>query len=203
MLKEKRMTHQERSEISDKKMLAATVELILEKGTEKTTLKEVGEKAGYSRGLAGYRFGSKSGLFAFSLRKLGTYWLHYLTEATEGKVGLDAIYAATDVHYKVLEEDYDYVRVFYIFWFEGLRDNAELKDVVMNMNKRRHEDLVGWISGDSGLKLMNSTAEDIASHYNCVMNGIVYQYLHDPKDSSELKRLHNNLNRTMDVLLKD
>ena len=48
----------ERSAQSDKKMFEAAIELINERGTAKTTLKDIGEHAGYSRGLASYRFGS-------------------------------------------------------------------------------------------------------------------------------------------------
>ena len=44
-------------------MIDAAIELILEFGPEKTTLAAIGERAGYSRGLATYRFGSKAGLY--------------------------------------------------------------------------------------------------------------------------------------------
>ena len=43
-----------------------------------STLKEVGLMAGYSRGLAGQRFGSKEKLFAFVLRQIGENWLGHL-----------------------------------------------------------------------------------------------------------------------------
>jgi len=201
-LKEKRRTHQERIEISDKKMLDAAVDLILSKGTEKTTLKEVGEKAGYSRGLAGYRFGSKSGLFAFAMQTLGNYWLHYLKGVTEAEVGLAAINAATDVHFKVLDEDFDNVRVFYILWFEALRDKDELQGIVASINQRRHDDVAVWIKSDPTLAEKHAQADDIASLYNSVINGIVYQYLLNPEDALELKKLHENLKDSMQTLLK-
>jgi len=54
-------TQAERTAISDRAMLDAAIDLILEHGTDKTTLAAIGEKAGYSRGLATYRFGSKAG----------------------------------------------------------------------------------------------------------------------------------------------
>ena len=57
------LTQAERTAISDRAMLDAAIELVLEHGTEKTTLAMIGEKAGYSRGLATYRFGSKAGLY--------------------------------------------------------------------------------------------------------------------------------------------
>ena len=61
MSKALRLTQVERKEISDAKMLEAAVDLIVERGAGQVTLKDVGEKAGYSRGLAGYRFGNQRG----------------------------------------------------------------------------------------------------------------------------------------------
>ena len=183
-------------------MLEAAVSLILSKGAEKTTLKEVGEKAGYSRGLAGYRFGSKSGLFAFTMQKLGNYWLHYLKDETTDKIGIAAINSATDVHQKVLSEYFDNVRVFYILWFEALRDDDELKSIVSNINKRRHEDVAAWIKSDETLRDKHAQADDIASMYNTASNGIAYEYLLAPKDGKKLEKMHENLKYFMSTVLK-
>ena len=71
----KRMTQAERTDLSDRLMRDAAIELIVEQGTAATTLKDVGEKAGYSRGLAGYRFGSRDALFSFVVHSLGEDWL--------------------------------------------------------------------------------------------------------------------------------
>lgn len=209
MLKEKKLSNQERINQSDKLMLASAVELILTKGTEKTTLKEVGEKAGYSRGLAGYRFGSKSSLFAFVLGKLHHYWLYYLKEATEGKEGLEAIYSCTDIHFKVLDKNYDNVKAFYILWFDALGDDAELKKIVTHINKQRHDSVIDWILKDNTLSKHHINAPILAAHYNCIINGIVYQHLlnsnsiDDAKATTEtLQGLHDNLNNTMAILLK-
>ncbi len=70
-LANRRLTQAERTEISDMKMLDATVDLIVSRGPSATSLKEVGLKAGYSRGLASQRFGSKDNLMAFVLRNIG------------------------------------------------------------------------------------------------------------------------------------
>jgi len=59
----KRLTQAERTEISDLAMLEAATDIILDVGTQNMTLKDVGEKAGFSRSLASLRFGSKEGLF--------------------------------------------------------------------------------------------------------------------------------------------
>ena len=103
MAKALRLTQVERKEISDAKMLEAAVDLIVERGAGQVTLKDVGEKAGYSRGLAGYRFGNREGLFDFVLRSVGDEWLGELTQVTANSFGYQAIAAALDAHIKFCE----------------------------------------------------------------------------------------------------
>ena len=55
-------THVERREEAEKKLLAAAAKIIAVKGLEKFTLAEVGETAGYSRGLPRHYFGDKDEL---------------------------------------------------------------------------------------------------------------------------------------------
>jgi len=50
-------------------MADAAVALICERGAAATTLSDIGVLAGYSRGLASYRFGSKAGCGHSSLEQ--------------------------------------------------------------------------------------------------------------------------------------
>ena len=81
------MTQPERSALSDARMADAAVALICERGAGATTLKDVGLRAGYSRGLASYRFGSKEGLWSFLIRTIGEEWLAELQQAVAGTSG--------------------------------------------------------------------------------------------------------------------
>ncbi|MGH1540962.1 MAG: TetR/AcrR family transcriptional regulator [Arenicella sp.] len=199
---QQRMSHAERTDLSDRKMLQAAVQLILSKGAEKTTLKDVGELAGYSRGLAGYRFGSKDGLFKFVLRSLGEHWLQELAAVCENKVGLDAIIAATQAHYRMCELNPDDVRAFYILWFDAIGfDSEEVRQAIIKINLRRHHDLVEWITQDSSLQHKHDQAQTIASHFSTSLNGIVYQWLMNPENLDDIKALHESLINTMRLLL--
>jgi len=133
MAKALRLTQVERKEISDAKMLDAAVDLIVERGAGQATLKDVGEKAGYSRGLAGYRFGNKAGLFDFVLRSVGDEWLSELTLVSKGKCGYDAIAAALDAHIKFCEDAPKHVEAFYRLWFESLEPGSALKKVILGI----------------------------------------------------------------------
>src|ERR1700722_3737244 len=57
-----RRTQRERSEQSASRLLEAAIELIAEKGFERTTVAEIGERAGYSRSMVRARYGSKEAL---------------------------------------------------------------------------------------------------------------------------------------------
>jgi AcrR family transcriptional regulator len=57
-----RKTHAQRREEAEQRLLESAMEIVAQRGSVRMTLAEVGEAAGYSRGLATHRFGSKAGL---------------------------------------------------------------------------------------------------------------------------------------------
>ena len=57
-----RRTQEERRTEAEQRLLAAAAQLISETGPASMTLAKVGERAGYSRGLATHHFGSKAAL---------------------------------------------------------------------------------------------------------------------------------------------
>ena len=107
-------TQAERTELSDKKMLEAATQLILEHGTQKTTLKEIGERAGYSRGLASARFGTRDGLFSVIIARHRQLWVEYIREYTKGLSGLDAILARIDAVDAMFRKEPENIKVMYL-----------------------------------------------------------------------------------------
>ncbi|MDT5109520.1 MAG: hypothetical protein QOE20_1410 [Mycobacterium sp.] len=61
-MSELRRTQEERRTEAERRLLAAAAELIAEVGPSGITLANVGERAGYSRGLATHHFGSKGAM---------------------------------------------------------------------------------------------------------------------------------------------
>lgn len=199
-----RLTQSERTAISDDRMLNAAIKLIIERGTEKTTLKEVGELAGYSRGLAGYRFGTKQGLFSFVVRAVSEKWLLELNNVTEGKHGIDAIRLATDAHYHFCQDAPDHVRAFYILWFESISPGSEAKEAIAAVHQRRQRDVIEWIeqSIEAGEIDPAFNIKLVASQFCSALVGIVYQWLVNPDSIDEIAELHEGLKRNMEAMLK-
>jgi AcrR family transcriptional regulator len=200
----RRLTQAERTEISDMKMLDATVDLIVSRGPSATSLKEVGLKAGYSRGLASQRFGSKDNLMAFVLRNIGDVWLQQLKSATFGKTGIEAIHRALDEHYRFCLEAPKRVRAFYTLWFESVNAGTELETIIEKIHRRRHQDVARWIMNEFKETEMDSDRTDIiSSHFCAAIIGIVYYWLTKPEDQEHTKKLHDNLKNTMTLLLQE
>ncbi|MDX1592970.1 MAG: TetR/AcrR family transcriptional regulator [Gammaproteobacteria bacterium] len=195
----RRRTQAERTARSDARMLDAAVALIGARGTAGTTLKEVGEQAGYSRGLAGYRFGSKEGLFRFVVRAVGESWLQELTAVTRGKVGLAAISAALDAHRRFLSEAPEHVRAFYVLWFEAVGPGSGARAVIERVHERRRRDVLAWIGGgvDAGEIDPGVDAEALADHFCGAIVGIVYQWLVQPEPRERIDAMHETLKQTM------
>ena len=197
MQETERRTQAERTALSDARMLDAAVSLICDRGSARTTLKDVGERAGYSRGLASYRFGNKGGLFAFLIRSIGDSWLRELRRAVKDKVGLQAIEAATDAHYRFIVEGAEPIRAFYILWFDSIGPDAELKQVVANIHERRRRDVTEWIRRGIEAGDINDDVDvtGTAEQFCAAIIGIVYQWLVTPNASAHLRFLHESLKR--------
>lgn len=194
-----RRTQAERTALSDNRMLQAAIRLIVERGTAGTTLKEVGELAGYSRGLASYRFRNKAGLWSFIIHAVGDEWLQTMGEAVQDKVGLAAIHAATDAHYRFVRDAAEHIRAFYILWFDSIGPDAELKRVIANIHERRRRDLEAWIKGgiSQGSVHDGVDARAVAEQFCAAIIGIVYQWLVTPTATRQIRDLHEGLKNQM------
>jgi AcrR family transcriptional regulator len=169
MPKALRLTQVERKEISDAKMLEAAVDLIVERGAGLVTLKDVGEKAGYSRGLAGYRFGNREGLFDFVLRSVGDEWLGELTQVTANSFGYQAIAAALDAHIKFCEDAPKHVEAFYRLWFDSMAPDSQLKAVILGIHQRRR--VYHWMTDPDNLDEMRNLHEALKQVMHSMLRG--------------------------------
>jgi AcrR family transcriptional regulator len=76
-----RRTQQERREETESRVLAAATALIAQRGSRALTLAEVGEAAGYSRGIVSHHFGSRENLLRAVMRDARTFTLPELGDS--------------------------------------------------------------------------------------------------------------------------
>ena len=174
-----RLTQAERTALSDQRMFKAAVKLINERGTQKTTLKDIGEMAGYSRGLANYRFGSKEGFLKELFHQFDGRWKNHLESYIEGKSGIAAVLAAANALRDFLQNESQYMRAMYILWYESLGHESEIRSSLAEHHRVYRKDATRWISQgiESGEIDPTIDAEQFAVQYCAFIFGIVYQWL--------------------------
>ncbi len=178
----RRRTQAERSALSDRKLTEAAMHLMVRHGIQGTTVHAVGEKAGYSRGLATHRFGSKAGLFAKVLQVASVDWLERVQTAVGSRVGAEALCAATDAADRFFRERPDEVRAMYLLWFLSIDPSADYKSNLANVHNAQRRDAAQWIRAgqDAGVVDPSLDPERSAEQYVASMAGIAYQWLANP-----------------------
>lgn len=91
----KRRTQEERKSEAENALLDAAAELISEQGIVQTSLAQIGERAGYSRGLVNHHFGSKDVLIERLIERSRHYFLSRMDFSDE-TTGLERLLKAAD-----------------------------------------------------------------------------------------------------------
>jgi AcrR family transcriptional regulator len=178
----RRLTQAERTALSDTRMFSAAMQLISEQGANRTTLKDICEQAGYSRGLANYRFGSKEAFLQELLEHFNSAWVDQLTAYTVGKQGLDAVFAAMDALENFLSEYQGYVRGGYIVWYESIGGDNDIRGQLARNHESYRQDMATWLrEGIEQGSVRNDVAvESFATLYLSFVTGTIYQWLVEP-----------------------
>ncbi|WOB05995.1 TetR/AcrR family transcriptional regulator [Piscinibacter gummiphilus] len=93
----KRRTQTERKQDAEQRLLDSAVELIGRKGVNGMTLSEVGEMAGYSRGLVSHHYGSREAFLRVVAQSLRQRFVD-AEQQTHHEPGLDALIANVELY---------------------------------------------------------------------------------------------------------
>lgn len=183
-------------------MFDAAIRLIIERGTQGTTLKEIGEIAGYSRGLAHSRFGSKEGFLLELFARFDVRWKDHLNGYVGAKVGIAAVTAAARALRDFLKRESDYMRAMYILWYESLGRASEIRNRLAEHHRIYRADATRWVRRGiaSGEISRSVNAEQFAIEFCAFMFGTVYQWLVDA-DALDLDALFRDYERNVERVL--
>lgn len=195
--KKPRRSHAERTERSEKLMLDAARDLILSVGTHNTTLKDIGEKAGYSRGLANAHFGSKDTLFTRLVKRCRLIWIAEMQKAAQGKSGLDVLLSRIDAMISFANKYPKDARAMYSLWFESIGTDSHINASHALFHSQARED-IKRLALDAGLfkgAECDSDAAVYAEHFVGSIFGLIYQWLVNPNAVDIIASLSNFRNR--------
>ena len=127
-------TQLERRSEAEARLLATARELVARRGWAGTTLAEVGEAAGYSRGLAGHYFGSKTGLLRAITQQINNTLMEELEKAPPGEAGLEAVLSFISVYLGRRDPTWTNTRTLLLLMTEALLEGSENADQMVIFN---------------------------------------------------------------------
>lgn len=127
-------TQVERRAEAESRLLATARQLIARRGWSGTTLAEVGEAAGYSRGLAGHYFGSKTGLLRAITQQINDAFFNELKKAPPAAPGLEAVISFVSVYLSRRDSEWVNTRALLLLMTEALLEASENTDQLISYN---------------------------------------------------------------------
>lgn len=122
-----RRSQAERRDESERRLLAAAAGLVVEQGIGAATFANIGERAGYSRGLVTQRFGSKQGLIEAMIERLQARLGALLEDRHVGDLnGLEQVLANVDVFLAALDREGE-LRAYFVLLASAVADVSELR----------------------------------------------------------------------------
>jgi len=163
-------------------MLDAAIELILELGLEKTTLQSIGERAGYSRGLATYRFGSKAGLLDEVCKSISRRWLDFLNDRVGEQIGIDAMCTALDSFFEFISQYPSDAQVLQILYGGAASPTSEFRQTSANIHQSQMDDVETWVTAGvtAGSIRDDVDPKSVAVQYIAYISGMTYLWLINP-----------------------
>ena len=131
----RRRTQAERREEAERRLLDAAIEIVARTGTVRLTLAEVGEAAGYSRGLPAHRFGNKAGLVRALAAHINERFLEQIRAAPAREPGLDTLRGYVSLYFSRGERHWTNTRALLVMMTEGFMGDAQMKADLTEYNR--------------------------------------------------------------------
>ena len=183
-------TQADRRDESERRLLEAMIEVVAEGGVGATTFENIARRAGYSRGLAFLKFGSKEGLIRALIRHLQQSRLEALHALDiEHMPGLDAICTYIRVHFDELTAARD-TRAYFTLAAGAVADLSAIRNAFSESHEQSRIFLERLISRgqEEGCIRADVDPTGAALVIGSLLLGASMQYITDPKtDIRQLK----------------
>ena len=205
-------THKSMRAESDRAIIAAAIEAFADRGYHRTTLKQIGDVAGFTGTLISRRYGSKAGLarevFAHILRRLtplgsdgdaelgGDRWV----DPTES--GLAQLNSFVRRYVRDADQQPTRLRALYVLLGESLGGMDELDDEVALVNQVFRDHIAGYVRlGQQQREFRADIDADVAALVIVgTLRGVVTQVLAEP-DRHDVETLAIELQRAVTMPL--
>jgi AcrR family transcriptional regulator len=118
-------TQEQRRIEAERRLVSAAAELVGEIGPAKVTLANVGERAGYSRGLATHHFGSKGALMQRLVEVVTNQFRDAIVEESQSDSPVDQLRQLVDFYFRVVADLQPVNRARLVLWADAVAGPSE------------------------------------------------------------------------------
>lgn len=182
---QERRTQEQRRAESERRIIKAASELFAQQGYLRTTLSQVGTRAGYTGGLVTHRFESKEGLLRAVVDHISTRFLEdQIGPAISLDRASDALASCIEIYLREVTIRQSRVRALYVLMGEALGSVPEIRDQIADLNRKFRNyvaDIIrrGQRQGEFSKRI---SADDAAVLVLGLLRGVTMQVLADPKN---------------------
>lgn len=173
---------QERGTAAQRKMIEAAQSLIAEGGFSHATMARIGERAGYSRGLADYHFASKSEIVEKIIEEIARRWDERI-QAAEPRRGMSALAHAIHVAMVGLETDPAGSRVLQVLAGAAPTLEPAIQQLLARHDESYRRRLRRWIieAQRDGTARTDIDPVAVSVAIEGMLRGVAYQWMLNPE----------------------
>ena len=137
-----RRTQEERRGEAERRLVEAAAAMVSEAGPAKVTLANVGERAGYSRGLASHHFGSKRALMQRLVESVTYQFREALFEQQESSDAFGELGTLIDIYFDVVSNLQPVNRARLVLWADAVANPSEdIRPAMVNADQEFREEI--------------------------------------------------------------
>jgi AcrR family transcriptional regulator len=175
-----RRTQAQRRQETELALLEAATRLFAKNGIDRTTVGDIGQEAGYSRGLVNHRFGSKE---AFVERLASDSQAGFVEDV--GNLGpgkqIETLQVVVDTYFDRIEREAVASRAFFVMWGAAFPDASPLRSIFMADDARFRDGIAAIVQAGQAKGRIAAAidATSFAVAFVGLLRGIGAQYVVD------------------------
>jgi AcrR family transcriptional regulator len=180
-----RRTQVERRAEAEQRLLIAARQIVARKGWVGMTLSEVGEEAGFSRGLATHHFGNKAGLLRALAGFVNASFMQLVeVQSSQWRPGIDALKGFVSIYLGRNDGDWVNTRALLALMAEAVTQDSEISLILAEYNRTVQQHLAHYIGEGIANGEIRADVEPLAGATLILgaLRGTMLQFLLDPSD---------------------
>jgi AcrR family transcriptional regulator len=177
-----RKTQEERRGEAEQRLIEAAAAMVSEAGPAKVTVANVGERAGYSRGLVSHHFGSKRALMQRLVESVTYQFREALFDQQQSNDALDELGTLIDIYFDVVSDLQPINRARLVLWADAVANPSDdIRPAMVNADKEFREEIEKRLRQAIATSQVppNVNAHGLATVIIAMLRGVALQSLID------------------------